>query len=204
MSDLDSRSDGPQDAPPEATEPIPYISYEDFGRRFLEYAATEQRILGAFDQLTGAAFDFGPIGVGPGRLAKASAQVQLGQAEVRRDIDEVISFALKIPLSVDMLIDLALDKHRFEVDGHIHLHLIVRAAAPLRVVIDIATPRSSDVRINVAAGTIRGQLLRVLASVDQEIRRFVARYIAKEIQKPHIAAARDINVAKRLDEAWKL
>lgn len=201
MSDLDSRSDGQRRTAPEA---VPYISYEEFGRRFLEYAATEQRILGAFDQLTGAAFDFGPIGVGPGRLAKASAQVQLGQAEVRRDIEEVISFALKIPLSVDMLIDLALDKHRFEVDGNIHLHLIVRAAEPLRVVIDIATPRSSDVRINVATDTIRGQLLRILASVDQEIRRFIARYIAKEIEKPHIAAARNINVAKRLDEAWKL
>ncbi|WP_405160978.1 hypothetical protein OG203_32040 [Nocardia sp. NBC_01499] len=204
MSDLDSRSGGHQDAPSKATEPVPYISYEEFGRKFLEYAATEQRILGAFDQLTGAAFDFGPIGVGPGRLAKASAQVQLGQAVVRRDIDDVISFALKIPLSVDMLIDLALDKHRFEVDGHIHLHLVVRAAEPLRVVIDIATPRSSDVRINVATDTIRGNLLRILASVDQEIRRFVARYIAKEIDKPHIAAARDINVAKRLDDAWKL
>ncbi|PXX68724.1 hypothetical protein DFR70_102409 [Nocardia tenerifensis] len=199
MSDLDSR----RDAPPQP-EAVPYISYQDFGRRFLEYAATEERILGAFDQLTGAAFDFGPIGVGPGRLAKASAQVRLGQAQVRRDIDEVISFALKIPLSVDMLIDLALDKHRFEVDGHIHLHLIVRTAEPLRVIIDIATPRSSDVRINVATDTIRGQLLRILASVDREIRRFVARYIAKEIQKPHIAAARDINVAERLDAAWKL
>ncbi|MFI9401244.1 hypothetical protein [Nocardia sp. NPDC052316] len=204
MSELDSRSAEQRPAPAESAEPVPYISYEAFGRRFLEYAATEQRILGAFDQLTGAAFDFGPIGVGPGRLAKASAQVQLGQAEVRRDLDEVISFALKIPLSVDMLIDLALDKHRFEVDGHIHLQLIVRAAEPLRVVIDIATPRSSDVRINVATDTIRGQLLRILASVDQEIRRFIARYIAKEIDKPHIAAARDINVAKRLDEAWKL
>ncbi|MFI7002787.1 hypothetical protein [Nocardia sp. NPDC050175] len=200
MSDLDSRSDGHR----ATSATAPYISYEDFGRRFFEYAATEERILGAFDQLTGAAFDFGPIGVGPGRLAKASAHVQLGQAVVRRDVDDVISFALKIPLSVDMLIDLALDRHRFEVDGHIHLHLVVRAAEPLRVVIDIATPRSSDVRINVATDTIRGNLLRILASVDQEIRRFVARYIAKEIDKPHIAAARDINVAKRLDEAWKL
>ncbi|MFC9436865.1 hypothetical protein [Nocardia sp. NPDC057030] len=198
MREPAGRSDGHR------TVPVPYISYEDFGRRFLEYAATEERILGAFSQLTGAAFDFGPIGVGPGRLAKASAQVQLGQAVVRRDVDEVISFALKIPLSVDMLIDLALDKHRFEVDGHIHVHLIVRTAEPLRVIIDIATPRSSDVRINVATDTIRGNLLRVFASVDQEIRRFVARYIAKEIDKPHIAAARDINVAERLDAAWKL
>ncbi|WP_433601446.1 hypothetical protein ACQPXH_06760 [Nocardia sp. CA-135953] len=82
--------------------------------------------------------------------------------------------------------------------------MTVRTAAPLRVVIDIAEPRPSDVRINVATATKRGQLLRILASVDHEIRRFVARYLATEIRKPHIAAVRDIDVAARLDAAWKL
>ncbi|QIS15510.1 hypothetical protein [Nocardia arthritidis] len=181
-----------------------YLSYEEFGRCFLEYAASEERILGAFAQLTGTAFDFGPIGVGPARLAKASAEVRLGQPSVRRHIDELISFDLFIPLDVNMLIDLAIDRHRFQVDGTIHLRLTARTAEPLRVVIDIAEPRPGDVRINVATDTIRGQLLRIVASVDQEIRRFIARYIAREIRKPHIAAARDIDVAARLDAAWKL
>ncbi len=57
---------------------MPHIGYEEFGRRFLECAAYEQRISGAFAQLTGDAFDFGPIGVGPARLAVA-AQVRLGK-----------------------------------------------------------------------------------------------------------------------------
>jgi hypothetical protein len=182
----------------------PYIGYEEFGRRFLEYAASEQRIAGAFDQLTGAAFDFGPIGVGPGKLAKVSAQVQLGAPKLHRYVDELISFELIIPLEVDLLLDLAVDRHNFHVAGNIHLHLTVRTAEPLRVLIDITEPRPSDVRISVATDTMRGQLLRVIASVDHEIRRFVARYIANEIRKPHIAAVRDIDVAARLDAAWKI
>ncbi|MEV5833907.1 hypothetical protein [Nocardia sp. NPDC052112] len=181
-----------------------YIGYEEFGRRFLEYAASEQRISGAFAQLTGAAFDFGPIGVGPAKLAKVAAHVQLGEPKLQRFVDEVISFELIIPLDVRLLLDLAVDRHRFHVDGNIHLHSSVRTAEPLRVIIDIAEPRPSDVRINVATATKRGQLLRILASVDHEIRRFVARYIATEIRKPHIAAVRDIDVAARLDAAWKL
>ncbi|WP_245567356.1 hypothetical protein [Nocardia vinacea] len=185
-------------------EQMSYIGYEEFGRRFLEYAASEQRISGAFAQLTGAAFDFGPIGVGPAKLAKVAAQVRLGESKLQRYVDEVISFELVIPLDVDLLLDLAVDRHRFHVDGNIHLHLTVRTAEPLRVVIDIAEPRPSDVRINVATATKRGQLLRILASVDHEIRRFVARYLATEIRKPHIAAVRDIDVAARLDAAWKL
>ncbi|MGY2125001.1 hypothetical protein ACW9HJ_26445 [Nocardia gipuzkoensis] len=180
------------------------ISYAEFGRRFLEYAASEERISGVFDQLTGTAFDFGPIGVGPGRLAKVTAEVQLGSARLRRHDDETIAFELIIPLDLDLLLDLAVDRHRFHAEGTVHLHLTVRTAAPLRVVIDIAEPRPGDVRVDVAAATKRGQLLRILASVDHEIRRFVARYISAEIRKPHIAAVRDIDVARRLDEAWKL
>ncbi|MEU8896203.1 hypothetical protein [Nocardia sp. NPDC048505] len=185
-------------------ETVPYISYEDFGRRFLEYAVSEARILAAFGQLTGAAFDFGPIGVGPGRLAKVSAEVQLGEPRLTRYLDEIITFELVIPLGVDLLIDLTVDRHNFDVAGTLHLHLTARTADPLRIVIDIAEPRPSDVRISVEAETVRAQLLRILASVDHEIRRFVARYIAQEIRKPHIAAARDIDVAARLDAAWKL
>ncbi|WP_051021258.1 hypothetical protein [Nocardia araoensis] len=185
-------------------EPDDSISYVEFGRRFLEYAASEARIAGAFAELTGSAFDFGPIGVGPGRLAKVTAQVQLGSSRLRRRDGETIAFELIIPLDVDLLLDLAVDRHRFHVEGTVHLYLTVRTAAPLRVVIDIADPQPADVRVSVAAATRRGQLLRVLASVDHEIRRFVARYIRAEIRKPHIAAVCDIDVAQRLDEAWKL
>jgi hypothetical protein len=181
-----------------------FISYAEFGRRFLEYAASEERISGAFAQLTGTAFDFGPIGVGPGRLAKVTAEVQLGASRLRRHGEETIAFELIIPLEVDLLLDLTVDRHRFHVEGAVHLHLTVRTAAPLRVVIDIAEPRPADVRVDVAAATKRGQLLRILASVDHEIKRFVARYICAEIRKPHIAAVRDIDVARRLDEAWEL
>ncbi|MBF6178256.1 hypothetical protein [Nocardia otitidiscaviarum] len=185
-------------------ESDPYISYEEFGRRFLEYAASEQRIQGAFGQLTGEAFDFGPIGVGPGRIAKLFATVRLGKPKLDREVRDNISFALKIPLEVDLLVDLAVDRYPFHVDGKIHLHLTVRTAEPLRVIIDIAEPRPSDVRVNVASASRRGELLRILASVDHEIRRFVARYLAEEIRKPHIVAATDIDVAARLDAAWKL
>uniref|UniRef100_UPI002457640E hypothetical protein n=1 Tax=Nocardia abscessus TaxID=120957 RepID=UPI002457640E len=150
------------------------------------------------------AFDFAPFGGGRARLAKVTAEVQLGAARLRRHDDDTIAFELIIPLDLDLLLDLAVDRHRFHAEGTVHLHLAVRTAAPLRLVIDIAEPRPGDVRVDVAAATKRGQLLRILASVDHEIRRFVARYISAEIRKPHIAAVRDIDVARRLDEAWKL
>ncbi|MGW6422652.1 hypothetical protein ACWF82_08245 [Nocardia sp. NPDC055053] len=79
------------------------------GSRTLRAADPEQRIPEAFGELTGAAFDFGPIGVGPGRLAKVTAQVELGQPRIT------------IPLHVDLVVDLAVDRSRFQVDGTVHL-----------------------------------------------------------------------------------
>ncbi|NKY87677.1 hypothetical protein [Nocardia veterana] len=185
-----------------AESPLPEVSYAEFGRRFVAYAASEQRIAAVFGELAGSAFDFGPIGVGPAHLAKASAQVQLGEPVLQRTVGELVTFDLAVPLEIDLLLDLAVDRHRFEVTGFVHIRLTVRTAAPLRIVVDIAEPRPGDVRVDVATATRRGQLLRLLASVDHEIRRFVARYVANEIRKPHIAAVRDIDVAARLDAAW--
>ncbi|MGX1806752.1 hypothetical protein ACWIGI_13640 [Nocardia sp. NPDC055321] len=181
-----------------------YLSYEEFGRRFLEYAASPERIAGAFEKLTGEQFEFGPIGAGPGRIAKLSASVRLGQPRLNREVLENISFDLVIPLDVDLLIDLAVDRYPFRVDGTIHLRLTVRTAEPLRVLIEIAEPQPSNVRINVASASRRGEVLRIVASVDHEIRRFVARYIAEEIHKPNIQAATNIDVGARLDAAWSL
>lgn len=181
-----------------------YVTYEDFGRRFFDYAVSEDRVAGAFGQLAGNAFDFGPIKAGPGRIANVSAKVKLGDPMVHRRSHDIISFELIIPLRLHLLVDLLLDKTRFNVTGHIHLRLAARAAAPLRVVIEVDEPTTDDVVIDVEAKTLRGSLIRVIADVDEEIKRFVVRYISQEIDKPGIADARTIDVAARLDSAWRL
>ncbi|NMN99557.1 hypothetical protein [Antrihabitans stalactiti] len=181
---------------------VDYISYEEFGRRFIEHAVTAERVRGALDDLAGSSFQFGPIGAGPGRIAKISADVDLGDIEVTRYVLDEITFELVIPIKVHLVIDLALDVHRFDVDGNVHVGLRVRTAAPLRVIVDVEPSKKKDVRIDVSPQTIRGGLLRIVASVDQEIKRFVVKYINNEIEKPHIQAARDIDVAARIDSAW--
>jgi hypothetical protein len=41
-----------------------------------------------------------------------------------------------------------------------------------------------------------------VANVEGELRRFVARYVAREIEKPEVARARLIDVAEAIDKAW--
>jgi len=179
------------------------ITYAEFGERFFAHAVTEARIVGALSGLAGDRIEFGPIGAGPGKLAKVSAVGELGVASAAPLDAEHVAFRLTIPVALDLHIDLGVDEHTFHAAIAVGLTLTARAADPLRVVIDVDPPTWRDVTVEVEADGVRAEVLRRVAGIDREIRRFVAKYIAREIDKPHIRAARDIDVAARIDGAWK-
>jgi hypothetical protein len=105
-------------------------------------------------------------------IAKVSANLKIHDPKVTRRLGDDITFVIHIPLSIDLLLDLRLDKQRFVVSGDIALRAAARTAEPL--------------------------LLRILAGVDGEIRRFVA----EEIDSPQSQAAQVIDVAHQLAQAW--
>jgi hypothetical protein len=177
-----------------------YITYGEWGRRFFEVAVTPDRVAAAFaDNLAGREFSMEPIAQGPGGIAKVSANVKIQEPRVTRKLGDLITFVIHIPLSIDLLLDLRLDKQRFVVAGDIALRATARAAEPLLLLVEIAKPRPSDITVNVSSTSIRGELLRVLAGVDGEIRRFIAAYVAEEIAAPEAQAAQIINVEQEVN-----
>ena len=179
------------------------ISYAAFGARFFEHAVTEERIRAAVGGLAGEKVAFGPIGAGPGKLVRVSAAGEIGKASTSRLPGDEVSFRLSIPVDLDLDLDFGVDEHRFHVAVSVELTLTARAAEPLRVVIDIDSPTWRDVTVKVEAEQLRAAVLQRVAGIDREIGRFVAKYVAREIDKPHIRAARDIDVAARIDGAGR-
>ena len=179
------------------------IPYDEFGRRFMAHAVTEERILHGFGGLAGEPIAFGPIGAGPGKLAKVKADGQVGATSVRRTGEEPITFALTIPVGLDLELALGVDRHRFHAELEVALTLRARTADFLRIVIEVEPPRTADVTVDLKADGLRAEALRRVAGIDREIARFVARYIGRELEKPHVRAARDIDVAARIDGAWR-
>jgi hypothetical protein len=179
------------------------ISYEEFGRRFFEHAVTEERIVAGLGGLTGEPISFGPMGVGPGRMAQVTASGLVGEGSAQRMPGEELRFRLSIPVELDLDIDLGVDHHRFHADVTVGLDIHARAAEPLRVVIEIEPPTRDDVTVTLKAGTVRAEVLRRVAGIDREISRFVAKYVGRELDKPGVREARDIDVAARIDSAWR-
>ena len=179
-----------------------YMTYERFGRNFFEIAVTEQRVGDAIASIAGDRFTVGPIAQGPGRIAKVTAHVDVQPPVVTRRVDEAITFAIRIPLVIDMVIDLRIDKPRFVVQGEIALRADARAAEPLLLILDVSKPRPSDITIHVTSKSLRAEVLRVVAGVDAEVRRFIAAHVAGEVDSPESRRAQVIDVAEQLDSTW--
>ncbi|BBY77077.1 hypothetical protein MPRF_39760 [Mycolicibacterium parafortuitum] len=188
--------------PPQDPVPADYMTYEEFGRRFFEIAVSEDRVAAAIGAIAGDEFEMGPMAQGPGRIAKVTARVRIQQPRVSRELGELITFAIKIPLEIDMVVDLRIDKPKFMVFGEISLRATAKAAAPLLLILDVEKPRAADIAIHVTSKTLRAEVVRIIGGIDAEVKRFIALHVAGEIDSPDSQKAKVINVADTIDEAW--
>jgi hypothetical protein len=179
-----------------------YMTYEEFGRKFFEVAVTEDRVGGAIGAIAGDAFEIGPIAQGPGKIAKVTAKVRILDPRVTRNVAEMITFDIRIPLEIDMVVDLRIDRPKFMVFGEIALRATARAAEPLLLILDFERPRSSDISIHVTSKSLRAEVVRILGNIDAEIRRFIAAHVAGEIASPASQKAKVIDIANSIDAAW--
>merc|ERR1711969_150596 len=121
---------------------------------------------------------------------------------VTRELGETITFSIRIPLEIDMVVDLRIDKPKFMVFGEIALRATARAAKPLLLILDVEKPRASDIAIHVTSKSLRAEVVRIVGGVDAEIKRFIAAHVAGEIDSPESQQAKVIDVAEQLDETW--
>jgi hypothetical protein len=179
-----------------------YMTYEEFGRRFFEVAVSEERVGGAIAAIAGDAFQIGPMGQGPGKIAKVTAKVRIMDPRVTRQLGDMITFSIRIPLEIDMVVDLRIDKPKFMVFGEIALRATARAAEPLLLVLDVEKPRSSDISIHVTSKSLRAEVVRVIGGIDAEVKRFISAHVSGEIDSPASQKAKVIDVAGSIDVAW--
>jgi hypothetical protein len=179
-----------------------YVSYQQWGADFFAEAVSGDRILGAVNNIAGQPIDFGPIGVGPGKIAKVRAYGAIGAASAERVEAEGITYRVVLPVDLTFELNLQVETHTFHADLLVPLTLTARAVDGVRVYIDVQPPHSSEVQVQVQAEGLRASIMQRVANIEGELRRFVARYVAREVSKPHIEAARLIDVAAAIDRAW--
>ncbi|HEX4190310.1 MAG TPA: hypothetical protein VHZ06_04885 [Marmoricola sp.] len=189
----------PPSGPPADDE---FVSYQQWGVDFFDEAVSAERILGAVDNIAGQPIDFGPIGVGPGKIAKVRAHGAIGAASAHRLDGPAISYRVELPVTLTFEVDLQVETHVFHAELLVPLTLVARAAEGVRIFIEIEPPQSAEIEVKVQAEGIRASIMQRVVNIEAELRRFVAKYVARETTKPHIVAARVIDVSAAIDKAW--
>lgn len=194
-----SKSAAPE---PEAPEPE-HTDYGSFGSRFFEVLVTAERVAAAVNAALGAEhFGIGPLPVGPGRLAKLTVTGEVGKVTARRRGREPLRFRLSVPVEIDLLVEMAGQDNRFHGNVQLGLDVTARAALPLALVFEIATPTPEDVQVTLAADGLRANLLRTVAGMDEEVHRYVLRFVTRELQSARVREACRIDIASAVSEAW--
>jgi hypothetical protein len=178
-----------------------HISYADWGEGFFRTAVSAERVLSGVNVLAGQVIDVGPMGVGPGRVVKVTAKGQIGTAVGERVSDDPVSFRVQLPVSLEFAINLGVDTHRFVADIMVPLVLTARARADLAIVLDVDPPTPAQVVVRLKAKGLRASITQHAANVEGELKRFVAKYVGREIEKPYVKAARLIDVSGAIDKA---
>ncbi|GAA1917964.1 hypothetical protein [Nocardioides marmoribigeumensis] len=181
------------------------ITYEEFGRRLFQQVLHAERIEDSIATVLGDRIELGPFGAGPGRfLAKVRALGTIGRPTATPLPGPMVAYRVDLPIDVAFHLDLAVDVHTFHAALGVPLVLTARAAAPLTIVWDITPPELDQMRVQVQVERRSSELLRRVAGIDEELRRFMRRYVVRELAKEHVERATHIHLGEVIDASWPM
>lgn len=192
-----------QDASPAVPAVPEPLGYDEFGMRFMNLVLHRDRVMESINRVLGADFQLGPIGAGPGRkVAKVTATGTFGTA-YGEALPDVVGYEVNLPVDVSFDLDLGVDMLRFNAGVLLPLRLTMELVAPLTILWHITPPDPDDVVMTIASDSRRATALQKLTGLEGELRRFIVRFVDRELEKPHVQKAMKIDLVTLIDNAWE-
>jgi hypothetical protein len=163
----------------------------------------KERILRTIDQVLGDQIALGPIGAGPGRAFASVSFVGSFQPTTGEEIPgELLAYAIDLPISVVFHLELPLDRLTFNAEIVVPLVLVVHTEEPLKLRLELLTPTEDQIGLELKTDTRRGAMIRRIAGLDAELRRFLLKVLETELAKPYVRRATHLDMEELIDHAW--
>lgn len=179
------------------------IDYARFGQAFFELAVTEQRIRGAFTHLQAEPIEFGPRSGGPGGMARLQGRGRLEDPDIERQDTSPVQFAVTLPVSMQLTIAVVGATYEFDARLRLPLALTAEAHTPLTLFLAIEPPAESAIDIHLVPRQRSGLMFARMVSLREQVRRYAAREVAREIDSPRVRALCQIDILERLERSWQ-
>ncbi len=192
------------DVVPEAATDAPVeTSYEEFGVAWIHRVLHLERILRTLDDVLGDQIALGPIGAGPGRAFASVSFVGTFRPTKGREVPgERLTYAIDLPISVVFELGLPMDRLTFNAEVLVPLVLVVHTESPLKLRLEIQTPTEDQIGLQLNTDTRRGAMLRKVAGLDGELRRFLLRVLDTELRKDYVRKATHLDMDQLIAQAW--
>jgi len=176
------------------------ISYEEFGRRFVESVLTADRIEKTLERVVKGSFDTSM------KLAAGIVRAD-GSGDVTRvEVDLVAGaslFRAQIFARLDLAVRISGVPHRYEGKARIELELRPELREDMTIFIDVAKVDAEDVTLElVPHGRVAG-LLDQLGSVAEQARREVARFVNQKKDSKEALKERSIEIIPAIEAEWQ-
>ncbi len=178
-----------------------FISYEQFGVRFVAQAVTEERVAASIGETAGRGVDVGPMPAGPGGLAEVRVTGSIGDPQVTKKEGQLLEFQAVLPIDLRLQVQLALTRHDYEAGVRVPLQLTVRTAEPLLLVIEVADVNPADVEVDLRASGSAASLLQRVGDMEAEVKKQVARTVNERMTSERARQAREIDVLRLIEES---
>ena len=185
----------------EMTQERSTIGYEQWAVDFFTEAISEGRVLDAVRIIAGEQIEFGPVKAGPGGIATVRAYGEIRQPSAARAPGEHVAHRVMLPIELTIEVTLQVEQ-RFEAELLVPLTLRAVPRSSVRIFIEAEPTRTEEMRVELRARGIRSSVLQRVSDVEGELRRFVAEYVIELLDKPHVRAARVIDVCGAMDGVW--
>lgn len=191
-------------APVPASQGGEPISYAQFGDNWIRRVLNLERVLRTVEDVLGDRIELGPIGAGPGRAFASVSILGKYRPTSGHEVlgEELLTYAIDLPISVEFDLELPLDKLRFNAEVVVPLVLVVHTESLVRLRMELRRPTEDQIQLQLQTDTRRGTMLQKVANLDAELRRFLLRVLDIELSKPYVQRAMNLDMEELIDAAW--
>jgi hypothetical protein len=183
-------------------EPVGELTPEQFTHLVLLAAAPPDRVGEVVARLVGDHLTIGPLEVGPGGIASATARGKRGQVRVAICDHDYWRQIVTVPITLRVDVRLAGQLVRYRGKVEIQTRLRLRLDPPCVVTVELEKVQKSYVRTTVDPVGFGARLVGWVGGVDQIVAEQVLCYVQDLMASPEFDAAMHIDVVGLMKRAW--
>jgi hypothetical protein len=178
------------------------LTPEEFTQLVLLAAAPPDRVGEVVARLVGDHLTIGPLEVGPGGIASATARGTRGQVRVAICDDDYWRQIITVPIALSVDVRLAGQLVRYRGKVEVQMRCRLRLDPPCAVTVELEKVQEHHVRITIDPVGVGARLVGWVGGVDEIVAEQVLCYVQDLMSSPEFDTATHIDVMGLMKRAW--